>query len=269
MSTPENNKSNKLYETFRPAERFVDLAEVIIKQANCDSDGISNRRKSAEWRDSNQNLYLLDKDTLQHSTSPHGKWIIEHYQLCVYSPYAPGPGPVANYIVTVRNGTLDPIRRVGKDKRPIISDSETVLATKESLAILSSYAPENAESILNEKFNEQFKISIGAYILSHFAYVDNANDPIQTATTDTIIDAVTAHARRTLVIEEQEARKSALIINKDNPQTHTSVVKAIDSKPVLSDKSEVDTYEISSALLKNQNSSWEYPIVISQRKKNK
>ncbi len=262
MSTPENNKSNKLYETFYPAERFVDLAEVIIKQANCDSEGVAGSKKSAEWRDADQNLYLLDKDTLQHSTSPHGKWIIEHYRLCMYSPYAPGPGPDANYVVTTRNGTLDPIRKVGKDNQPIVSEIESLKATKESLTILSNYVPENAESILNEKFKKRFETSIGAYILSHLAYVDNTNSHLQTITNDAIIDAVTAHARRVLVIEDQEARKSALVINKDKPSTHAAVVAAIESKPISDNQSSIDTYEISSTLLDNQENSWEHSIVV-------
>lgn len=272
MGTPEANTPENQYESFYPAERIMKLADVLLRNSEVKTDG-QNTRTTTDWVDPNTNdRYELFKDTRQAYLPFMGMMDAVNYRIFKYSPYSRNPKAPSEVYHCIQEGHLvHPIRKTDGGGNPIISAQFPHKPAKEALEILAARAPHDAQRIMNDKFHERFQQAVGQFILSPLAYKDSEAGPMQAVNHDSVVDAVIKFAKRSIALEEQEARRSETIINRDNPDKHQAVVDAIRSKPVHgrrgSEFRPVDGLESAMAVSKKLGGFWHRPYIKQPKKK--
>lgn len=271
MGTPEANTPDNQYESFYASERFMKLADVLLRNSEVKTDG-QNTRTTTDWVDQNtKDYYELYKDTRQIYLPFMGMMEAVNYRIFKYSPYSRNPKAPSEVYHCIQEGHLThPIRKTDGGGNPIVSAQFPHKPAKEALEILANRAPYDARRIMDDKFHERFQQSVGQYILSHLAYKDTEEGAMQPVNHDNVVDAAIKFAKRTIQIEDQVAHKSEAA-NRDNPDKHQAVVDAIRSKPGRGRRDsayrQVDGLESAMAVSKKLGGYWHRPYIKKSKKR--
>lgn len=210
MSEKSNSNQPEVYEFMNPGARFVSLAREIMRQHHQDPDAsLDEEAISVYWPAQEKgNHYVLQKKYVQNGRG----MILTAYILERFTADYSSTKPSERYFVATDENNEAPktstIYQIDHKDLPIIHIGDVAKwqrrIARTALHALGEQAPDYANQLITQQFDQHFNNAVADYILSDYAIVGTD----QELTSDIVRESLTHFHERTQNISNSAVEKS-------------------------------------------------------------